>query len=135
MANMPPVTICSGLSTTIGYIDATKTYAWASGQNTGQITVSPTTTTTYTVTVTETATGCSVSKSVTVTVNQTAVVTIAGGNAPLCAASQVTLTASTTTAGVTYDWGGGISTQDRTGLGALSHKVVATDAVKGFHSG
>jgi gliding motility-associated-like protein len=106
MANMPPVTICSGLSTTIGYVDATKTYVWSSGQTTGQITVSPTASTTYTVTVTEIATGCIVSKTVIVTVNQTPTVSIAGGTATICAGSPVTLTASTPTAGVTYNWGG-----------------------------
>ncbi|WP_143011644.1 hypothetical protein, partial [Chitinophaga filiformis] len=62
---------------------------------------------TYTLTVTDPSTGCTASATVTVNSNTTVPTVSAGVSGPLgCAASSVTLSASSQTAGVTYSWTG-----------------------------
>ncbi len=69
------------------------------------ITVTPTQTTTYTATVTD-ANGCSNSSTATVTVNPLPNTPTAGSNSPVCEGATLTLTASSTTANVSFSWTG-----------------------------
>jgi hypothetical protein len=86
---------------------------------------------TYTVTVTD-ATGCSVAKAISVSqlgtsMNITAVVTPISCAGTNNGAIDVTLTGGT--APITYNWGGGITTEDRTALAAGNYSVTVTDGL------
>src|SRR5438045_7185898 len=48
-----------------------------------------------------------------------------------CAVTSVTLTASSTTIGVTYDWGGGVTTATNTVASAGTYTVTVTDPANG----
>ena len=123
---------CIGGST--GSIDLTPTggtspytYNWGGGVTTEDRT--GLTAGIYTVTVTD-ANGCTATLSQTITqptaLNLSTVitqVTCVGGTD-----GAIDLTVTGSTAPYTYNWGGGINTQDRTGLGAGTYTVIVTDA-------
>lgn len=103
------------------------TYNWGSGvtteDRTGLVAGN------YTVTVTD-ANGCTATLSRTITqptaLNLSTIitqVTCVGGTD-----GAIDLTVTGSTAPYTYNWGGGITTQDRTGLGAGTYTVIVTDA-------
>ncbi len=106
-ANISPATaeICSGGSITLTASGGVS-YAWNTGDNTAQITVSPTSNTTYSVIVTD-ANGCTATTSRTVTVNALPTASIAPANPGICVGESVTLTAS---GGVSYSWNTGDNT-------------------------
>ena len=113
----PPIVLTCTTSSEV--LTATSTTAgvtynwggWNSRLNTNTITAAGT----YTVTVTNPANGCTATASQTVTANNTPPnVTIAPPVTLTCTVTSETLTASSTTAGVTYNWGGGITTNTYT---------------------
>jgi len=104
----PNTSICTGQNTTIT-ASGNGTFSWTpttglTNPNIANPTATPASTTTYTVTID--SSGCTNTGNVTVTVNTTPVTpTIsAGGVTTFCSGSSVTLTGSTTTPGVTYQW-------------------------------
>jgi hypothetical protein len=134
-ANVPNVTIAppadltctvrsvilTASSTTVGV-----TYDWGGGITTATNTVSAAGT--YSVTVTDPANNCSASASITVIQDANVPnVTIAPPAELTCTVSSVILTASSTTIGVTYDWGGGITTTTHTVSAAGTYSVTVTD--------
>jgi gliding motility-associated-like protein len=83
---------------------------------------------TYTVTATDPATGCTVTAST--TVNQSATppsATITSSGALSCSGSSVTLTASSTTSGVTYAWSNGGTNATNTVTNSGTFTVTITD--------
>ncbi|MFN8310592.1 MAG: choice-of-anchor L domain-containing protein, partial [Chitinophagales bacterium] len=84
---------------------------------------------TYSLTVTDNN-GCSVSSSV--LINQPAVLTVVPNITPVACNGgnngAISLTVSGGTTAYTFNWGGGITTQDRTSLAAGTYSVTVTDA-------
>lgn len=100
------------------------TYSWSTGANTAATTATPTVATTYRVTVTN-STGCTATDDVLVTVNNYPTVSLVGANVNCFGASTgaITTTSSGGTAPYTYNWGSGITSQNRTGLAAGTYTV------------
>ena len=134
----PDVLICGSETVTIGgnpIADNNSSYTWSSGQtgttsgnNNGQITVSPSVTTTYCVTVTKD--GCSESDCTTVTVNDPQV--NAGADDAICSGESTTLNASATggAGGYSYSWsnGSGSASQTVSPTATTTYTVTVTDA-------
>lgn len=106
------------------------TYVWSTGATTASISVNPTTTTSYIVTVTNTY-SCTAKDTVIVNKPSAALsATLTGTNATCNGGSNgtATLTVSGGVTPYTYNWGGGVTTQNRTGLAAGTYTVTITDA-------
>ncbi|MBK8657475.1 MAG: choice-of-anchor L domain-containing protein [Bacteroidetes bacterium] len=124
--------LCNAAST--GSIDLTVgggvgafTYAWSNGASTQDITNLPAGT--YQVTVAD-GNGCTANRSVNVTQPTALSIAISSVN-PSCFGSangSLTLTVTGGTGAYVYNWGGGITSQNRTGLAAGSYSVTVTDA-------
>ena len=116
-------TICSGASVTLT-ASAGSSYLWSNGLQTQSITVS--TAGNYSVIVSNAA-GCSTtSSSIAVVVNSLPSVTVAAnGPTTFCQGGSVTLTAS---AGTTYAWSNGLSTQSITVSATGNYSVTVTNA-------
>ncbi len=119
-------TICSGSSVTLTASGAS-TYTWNTGPTTPAISPSPTVNTTYTVTGTS-AVGCTNTSVKTITVNLTPTVSVSGGASPVCAGTQVLLTAS---GAITYSW----STSALTATIAPSPTITTNYTVIGTSAG
>jgi large repetitive protein len=122
------VTICQGASTTLTSGAAFGDVAtWSPGGVSTNLTVTPAATTTYNLTVTNLITGCSRTASIVVTVTpRPATPTIsAGGPTTFCPGGSVVLTAS---AGTSYLWSTGASTQSITVSAAGSYTVQTINA-------
>nr|WP_294859678.1 T9SS type A sorting domain-containing protein [uncultured Fluviicola sp.] len=104
------------------------TYSWSPSGGTGA-TASSLTVGSYTVTVTD-ANNCSATKSFTITqppaIAGSTIVTNVACNGGTNGA--INLTPSGGASGYTFSWGGGITTEDRTGLAAGTYSVTITDA-------
>ncbi|MFA7273459.1 MAG: gliding motility-associated C-terminal domain-containing protein [Crocinitomicaceae bacterium] len=98
VANASSASICNGQSTTLSGAGASS-YVWNGGIINGS-SQSPITTTTYTV-IGQSAAGCADTASVTVTVNANPNVTASSSASPVCAGTQVTLTAA---GALNYNW-------------------------------
>ena len=136
----PPLSI-SAVSTPVscfgtltGSIDATTTggtapfmYSWGGGVTTEDRTGLAAGT--YNVTVTD-ANGCTASTSSTITTPSVALSVSGTTTNTTCGASNgsINITAAGGTAPYTYNWGGGVTTEDRTALAAGSYSVTVTDA-------
>jgi large repetitive protein len=118
-----PTTFCAGGSVTLT-ASSGASYAWSNGATTQSITTS--TSGTFTVTVSD-ANGCSATSAETaVTVNPLPTASItAGGPTMFCAGGSVTLTAS---AGSSYAWSNGATTQSTTVNASGSYSVTITGA-------
>jgi gliding motility-associated-like protein len=116
-------TICDGATVTLTASSGTS-YLWSNGLQTQSITVS--TGGNYSVQVTNAA-GCSVTSSaVAVVVNALPTVTVAAnGPTTFCQGGSVTLTAS---AGSTYAWSNGLTTQSITVTASGNYSVTVTNA-------
>ena len=102
------------------------TYLWSTSATTTVINV--TAAGTYTVTVTNPANGCTVSSSGTVTqVTNPPNVNVTQTGTLTCTSGSVLLTASSTTAGVTYNWGGGNTTPTDIVTSAGTYTVTVTN--------
>ncbi len=101
-------------------------YAWSNGAATQDVTALSAAT--YTVTVAD-ANGCTATRSVAVTQPAAIAITPAVTNPACNAASNgaINLTVTGGTSPYTYNWGGGITTQNRTGLAAGTYNVTVTD--------
>jgi gliding motility-associated-like protein len=105
-------------------------YNWGGGNTADSIVVS--TPGTITVTATESLSGCTASASTTVTANTTPPnVSIAPPANLNCNNATVSLVASSTTSGTTYNWGGGITTATNSVSAAGTYTVTATDPTNG----
>jgi hypothetical protein len=122
---------CNGTSTgaitlTVSGGTAPYTYNWGGGvttQNRTSLTAG-----TYTVTVTD-ANSCTQTNSVTLTQPTDVTLTTSVSNI-ICGSGtgSINLSVSGGIAPYTYNWGGGVTTEDRTGLTAGSYTVTVTDA-------
>ncbi|MDX2003591.1 MAG: DUF2341 domain-containing protein [Chitinophagales bacterium] len=123
--------VCQGSSTTLtaSATGSGITYAWSSGASTASTSVSPSSTTNYVITVTNSS-SCSASDTVAVVVNTRPTVSLSGTNIGCFGASTgaITTTVTNGTAPYSYNWGGGVITQNRTGLAAGTYNVTVTDA-------
>lgn len=105
-------------------------FAWSNGINTANNSVSIANT--YTVTVTDISNGCTASDNAVVTSNTTTPNANAGPDAILtCTVLSVTLTASSTTAGVNFAWSNGINTANNSVSVANTYTVTVTDPLNG----
>lgn len=95
-------TICSSSpSATLTASCSVGSLSWSTGATSSAITVSPTQTTTYTATCLDNS--CQTSSNITVPVLQTPSISPNGTNY-ICTGNSITLTASSTTAGVSFQW-------------------------------
>lgn len=130
--------LCNGQSNGAINITATGgtpgyTYSWTGGVTTEDRTGLAAGT--YIVTVTD-ASGCTGTRSETITQPAPLVVSVSktdptcppGANAPFNANGTITLTVSGGTTNYSFLWGGGVTTQNRTGLSAGTYNVTVTDA-------
>ncbi|HWB62873.1 MAG TPA: PKD domain-containing protein [Chitinophagales bacterium] len=104
------------------------TYSWSNGQTSS--TLSNVTAGTYTVTVGD-AGGCSTTASETVNQPSAALSASATPTSASCNGQSnggITLSVSGGTTGYTYNWGGGVTTQNRTNIAAGTYTVTVTDA-------
>ena len=103
-------------------------YSWSPSGGTGSI-ATGLSAGTYTVTVTDNI-GCQGTRNYTITqptaLNGSTVVTNVACNGGTNGA--INLTASGGAGGYTFNWGGGVTTEDRTGLAAGTYAVIITDA-------
>ncbi|MDR6086492.1 aminopeptidase-like protein [Chryseobacterium sp. SORGH_AS909] len=125
--------LCNGGSTGSATVSVTGgtapyTYSWSPSGGTAA-TATGLAAGTYTVTVTD-ANGCTLTRTVTITqssaVSGTTVVTNVACNG--ASNGSINLTPAGGTAPYTFNWGGGITTEDRTGLAAGTYTVIITDA-------
>jgi hypothetical protein len=104
------------------------TYSWSPSGGTNSIATNLAAGS-YTVTITD-AISCQITKNFTITqpsaLNGTTVVTNIACNGGSTGA--INLTPSGGTPGYTFDWGGGVTTEDRTSLAAGTYSVIITDA-------
>ncbi len=117
--------ICVGNSATLTASGGVN-YVWSNGGTTAAITVSPTTTTTYYVTATN-ATGCTATDSVTVIANPLLTPVITPSNPVLCLGDSISLSV---TAGVSYTWSTGATTQNIT-VSPTANTTYAVTATNG----
>ena len=113
-----------------GGITSSYSYSWSPSGGTGA-TASNLTQGSYTVTVTDNIlTSCTATQNFTITqppvLNGSTVVTNVSCNGGTNGA--INLTPSGGAGGYTFSWGGGITTEDRTGLAAATYAVIITDA-------
>ena len=105
-------------------------YTWNNSLGTGASkSATPSVTTTYVVTVTD-ANGCTATANRTITIItpmslSTSVTNVLCGGTPTGA---INLTVGGGSSPLTYDWGGGITTEDRTNLAVGTYSVTVTDA-------
>ncbi len=129
----PPADLtCTTSSVTLAASSTTSSivYDWGGGVTTSTNTIILPNT--YTITVTDPANGCTASASVSVIQNITIPnVNIAPPVDLTCVVTSVTISASSTTPSVTYDWGGGISTATNTVTQAGTYSVTVTDPANG----
>ncbi|MDR6514402.1 aminopeptidase-like protein [Chryseobacterium camelliae] len=125
--------LCNGGSTGTATVTVTGgtapyTYSWSPSGGTAA-TATGLSAGTYTVTVTD-ANGCTLTRTVTITqssaVSGTTVVTNVACNG--ASNGSINLTPAGGTAPYTFNWGGGVTTEDRTGLAAGTYTVIITDA-------
>jgi SprB repeat len=105
-------------------------YTWNNSLGTGaNKTVTPSLTTTYVVTATD-ANGCTGTGSLTITLTSPILITPTITNVSCSGGSNgaISLAISGGAAPYTYNWGGGITTKDRTGLVVDSYALTVTDA-------
>ena len=131
----PVILTCSITSETLTATSTTTgaTFNWGAGINTAANTVSIPST--YTVTVTGPSNGCTASASTTVTQNIAVPnVSISAPAVLSCTNTSETLTASSTTGGVTFNWGGGITTANITVTSPSAYTVTVTSTTNGCTS-
>ncbi len=105
-------------------------YTWNNSLGTGASKMAtPSVTTTYVVTATDTN-GCTGTNNITITLISPILITPTITNVSCDGGSNgaIGLVISGGTTPYTYNWGGGITTKDRTGLGVGSYSVTVTDA-------
>src|ERR1051325_4847346 len=124
-------TLCSGncatLTANASGGNGGNTYLWLPGNmNTASVNVCPTTSTAYSVSVTDSK-GCSASATTNVTVNpaQSTPVITPSGTTTFCQGNDVTLSCS---AGNSYSWSNGATTQDITVTSSGNYSVTVTNA-------
>jgi gliding motility-associated-like protein len=103
------------------------TFAWSNGASTQNIAAIPSGT--YIVTVAD-ANGCTATRSATITQPSPIAITATSTN-PSCNGNNngsINITATGGTGTYSYNWGGGITTQNRTGLAIGTYNVTVTDA-------
>ncbi len=106
------------------------TYNWGGGTSAATNIVSSAGT--YTVIITDTTNGCTASASEAVSQNiVTPNVSIAPPGQLTCSLSSVTLYASSTTQGVSYNWGGGVTTSSYSVNAPGTYKVTVTNPANG----
>ena len=131
----PATLTCSTTSITLTASSTTTgaTFNWGAGVTTATNTV--TAPAGYTVTVTDPANGCTSSASSTVTQNIAAPnLSITTPTVLTCTTTSQVLTASSTTGGVTFNWGGGVTTAANTISTPGNYTVTATNSANGCTS-
>ncbi len=128
----PAILTCAITSVTLTASSTTTgaTFDWGGGNTTATKAVSSPGS--YSVTVTDPVNGCTASTAENVAQNTvTPDIAIAPPAILTCAITSVTLTASSTTTGATFDWGGGNTTATKAVSSPGSYSVTVTDPVNG----
>ena len=132
--NLPCSSGSNGTATATGQGTGPYNYVWSNGQtlnnSSGSSTINNLAPGTYTVTVTDLFDNCVTTQSVTLTA-PTAVGSTATSTNVACfgqSTGAINLTPSGGTPTYTFNWGGGITTEDRTGLAAGTYTVTVSDA-------
>ncbi|MBK7909912.1 T9SS type A sorting domain-containing protein [Candidatus Pollutiaquabacter sp.] len=123
---------CGNTSITLTATSSTAgaTFEWAGGPSGASKTV--TAAGTYTVVATNPANGCTASDEVTINQDNAVPNVNAGADQTLtCTLTSITLTASSSTAGATFEWVGGPSGASKTVTAAGTYTVVATNPANG----